>query len=662
MIVLLPKYFVAKIDVWQDNVRKKDDDEMNMNFSFSYDGIRYDADNIPVCNIGYELEPGITVTVCKKEYPRFDAVEWLLYFENKSEQNSKIFCDICDCDAVLPLRISTAPKQGYRPQSGDLCVITMNGMTEGRYYWENDKMSASEYNFNYEYLDKAPNKTKSFANRCARSSEGMMPFFDVTADGAGYIVAIGWSGDWKAEFSGLENSVNIKTGLKETCFYLKPGEKIRTSSALIMKYESDEDKHNKFRKLIRNHYSHKACTKTERNGLFAFALWGGLTSDEMKKRITDLANHGIKAEDIWIDAGWYGNCENCDDEFTGDWAIHTGEWNVNKKVHPDDLKSVAECAKNVGMKLMLWLEPERAVKGTEVTVEHPEWFLSIPDNINLILNYGNDDALAYVCQILDYYVDSLGLSCYRQDFNMPLTKYFECADEENRRGITEIKHIMGMYKVWDYILGKYPGLIIDNCSSGGRRIDIETLKRSVAFFRSDYLCNLNENPEVLQTHNTNASAYLPYIGCATKTKNDKYAVRSSYSPSWGGAFYFTKYHSMDESDFEFAKEMTDEYLSIRKYMFQNFYNHGSSVFDDTSWAIWQYHDEESQSGIIMAFRRENSPFDRVCVSLRGIDDNENYTFFNLDDKSYKNGGREIEILLPQKRSCVIYEYKILKMK
>ena len=215
---------------------------------------------------------------------------------------------------------------------------------------------------------------------------------------------------------------------------------------------------------------------------------------------------------------------------------------------------------------------------------------------------------------------------------------------------------MGMYKIWDYILEKFPGIIIDNCSSGGRRIDIETLKRSIPFFRSDYQCNFNENPEVLQAHN-NISCYLPYNGCTSKTKNDTYAIRSSYSSSWGGAFYNAIFQSMTEEDFIWAKKITDEYRHIRKYMSMDFYNHGSSCFDDTAWSIWQYHDENTQSGIVMAFRRSNSPFDTVKIKLKGLLKDKKYTYKNLNDNTLSEGDNQIIISLPEKRSSVIIEYK-----
>ena len=607
-------------------------------------------------NAIYELEKDVTVEVVCNNYPEFNATYWTLYFENKSGKNSKIISDIWDCNTLLPLTYQREPKQGFRPVTGDACVITMNGMVNGSNYWKNDKVSSTEYNFCYEYLDKTP--TKRFSNIGGRSSDGMMPFFDVTANGDGYITAIGWTGDWKTEYSKVSGGIRMKSGLKETKFYLKTGEKIRTSSTLIMNYTKAEDKHNKFRKLIKNHFSHKSNTKTTRDGLIACELWGGLTSEDMNKRINEFKAYDIKFEDIWIDAGWYGQSNNCNDAFTGDWAAHAGEWKVNTRIHPQKLKDVAECAKDAGMHLMLWFEPERAIEGTPITKEHPDWFLKMPENKNMILNYGIENALEYVFNLLSQSVNDLELSCYRQDFNIELTNYFKAGDEENRRGITEIKHITGMYNLWDRLLEKYPNLLIDNCASGGRRIDIETLKRSVPFFRSDYQCNFNENPEVLQVHNANISCYLPYNGCTSKTKNDTYAIRSSYSSSWGGAFYNAIFQSMNEEEFKWTKRITDEYRRIRKYFSMNFYNHASNTFDSTAWAIWQYHDDETQSGIVMAFRREDSPFESVVIKLKSSLENKEYLFNDFNTENTFSGNNTLKIDLPEKRSSIIIEYKL----
>ena len=638
---------------------------MKTNFSFKYGNKKFTAENFKASDNVLICEPqkGVVVTAVKNEYPELKASEWVLWFENKSGNDSLVFSEINDCDTIIKLKniIPEEEQGGYRKVYGMPCITAMNGMISSRLYWINDRLSAREYELQDEYIN--DNATKSFKNINACSSDGMMPFFDVHAGGNGAIVAIGWTGGWRADFLRSGDNINIKTGLQNAKFYLKDGEKIRTTSVLIMNYSEDDDKSNNFRKLIRENFSHMARTNAKREGLLATELWGSLPSDEMVKRIKEFKKYGVEFEDMWIDAGWYGTGEVGPSAFSSGWRAQTGDWRVNTTIHKKELCDVRDAANEAGMHLMLWLEPERAIEGTPMTKEHPEWFLKEDCDedvceINNILYYGNDEALEYAYETISGYIERLRLSCYRQDFNTSLTRYFEKNDEENRVGITEIKHIMGMYRLWDRLLENYPHLIIDNCSSGGRRFDIETLKRSIPFFRSDYQCNFNANPTVLQTHNSNISLYLPYNGCTNKTKADTYSARSSYSSSWGGAFYNAIFQTMSEEDFEWAANICREYKAIRKYFSKNFYNHASYVFDETAWCIWQYHDTDSDSGIVMAFRRAQSPFDSATVKLKGAKENVKYNFTNFDTNCVYNGNNIIKIELPEKRSCTIIEYKL----
>jgi hypothetical protein len=81
-------------------------------------------------------------------------------------------------------------------------------------------------------------------------------------------------------------------------------------------------------------------------------------------------------------------------------------------------------------------------------------------------------------------------------------------------------------------------------------------------------------------------------------------------------------------------------------------------FDDTSWAIWQYHDPDTQKGIIMAFRRSNSPFAQVDVTLKGLAENQTYLYKNLNSGEWMEKDKTLTIDLPEKRSSVILEYKL----
>jgi len=195
------------------------------------------------------------------------------------------------------------------------------------------------------------------------------------------------------------------------------------------------------------------------------------------------------------------------------------------------------------------------------------------------------------------------------------------------------------------------------CNYQPQRILVLNTDRSITRLKECTKCHFNAHPEVLQVHNSNISRYLPYNGCTSKTKSDTYAIRSSYSSSWGGAFYNTVFQSMDENDLKWAKSITEEYLRIRKYFSADFYDHGSSAFDPFSWAIWQYHDPETQSGIVMAFRRSESPFETVSIDLKGLIDGEIYSYYNFDSGLSFESGSSLTVALPEKRSSAIIEYR-----
>ncbi|MBQ2884064.1 MAG: alpha-galactosidase, partial [Alphaproteobacteria bacterium] len=416
------------------------------------------------------------------------------------------------------------------------------------------------------------------------------------------------------------------------------------------------------RRLISDEYTPEK-RKNDSHGLFAFGLWGGLKSEEMVRRVDLLTNNGINYEQLWIDAGWYGNCTNCEDCFVGDWNNYTGDYSVNLNVHPDRFASVIAAGEKNGMDFMLWFDSEHATNVVPVSIEHPEWMLGYKNDVYKpynIINFGNEDAWDYVFDMLCSYINEMNIKVYRQDCNADMDVFFAWNDEPDRDGVSEIKHITGMYRLWDSLLEKYPDLIIDNCASGGRRVDMEAIKRSTILCRSDYCCLYNQNPEVLQACTSNSATYFPHIGSFfsfVDRSPSRYAVRSSYNETWASsALQVSSQSSLTTEELRIMKETNDEYCSIREYFDKDFYNHGSKEYDSSSWAIWQYHDPNKNSGIIMAFRRKESPSPYAVIDLKGINDNVVISYRSLDNGTTLEGNRTITLELPEKESALIYEY------
>ena len=150
---------------------------------------------------------------------------------------------------------------------------------------------------------------------------------------------------------------------------------------------------------------------------------------------------------------------------------------------------------------------------------------------------GNSDALAWVKSYFSGVIGDWGVDVYRQDFNVYPLETWRNGEASDRQGMNEINHIMGLYDYWDYLLSQHPDLIIDNCASGGRRIDIETLRRSYVLWRDDYCWD--SDPEQCFTYGL--SFWLPYTGRGT-VSTDPYDFRSGM-----GSFMSLAYNVNDSS-------------------------------------------------------------------------------------------------------------------
>lgn len=81
-----------------------------------------------------------------------------------------------------------------------------------------------------------------------------------------------------------------------------------------------------------------------------------------------------------------------------------------------------------------------------------------------------------------------GISIYRQDYNIDPLGHWLSRDSENapdRWGITENHYVTGYLAYWDSLIAENPEMMLDSCASGGRRNDLETVRRSVSLHKTD---------------------------------------------------------------------------------------------------------------------------------------------------------------------------------
>lgn len=654
-------------------------------FSFKYDG----ADIVSTSTRAEPLpdEDGWTIQtrtfnkglrIMTKSRRFGDAIEWVNWLENTGAENTGRIVGFKDCDLLVPFKPDSVPKSSaFVTEDVQTVVYAHKGSV-----WAADEFAAADVadvssaNRSRQALFQG-GRPMHYNCLGGRSCDGTMPFFNINRGKSGVIFAIGWSGQWNCDLSrAADGTVRIRTGLEDSDFYLKPGEKIRLSSIVVLPYDLGYfAAQNAFRRLMKRHYSIIGAKGRPSEGPMSLNLWGGLTSAELARHIDFAARKNLGFEYAWVDAGWYGMFTTpSPNEFEGAWWPEAGDWRPNPHFHPDGLADVAGAAHGNGMKFLLWLEIERAMAKSPVAKEHPDWFLwpmdKPGDHDSGLADLGNPAAWQWVHDTLAGHIRRLGIDCYRQDFNMcPLGNWRKADAKDGRKGLHEVRHIMGLYRLWDTLLAEFPGLIIDNCASGGRRIDIELCRRSIPLWRSDYQCPANHDPDVAQNHTRNLSLWLPYSGTSIGRKvGDTYLARSCYTGALGSNFLYSMDNSPDdysEQDLKWVRDFVAEYKKVRPYLSEDYYPLTPFATDKAAWCVMQFYDPEKREGVILAFRRAESPFSKGKFQLHGLADALNYEFTDVDTSETRTlagnkatqDGFELEIPAPRCAKVIFFRGK-----
>jgi len=498
---------------------------------------------------------------------------------------------------------------------------------------------------------KARNGSPQWVMNDGRTSATWLPFFNLRTGDDGLFVALGWSGRWFAEFAHAGKGLTtISAGMEHLDLRLRSGEEIRSPRIALLHWQEAPDcGHNLWRRFVLKHYSPTVEGQPVQVPI-CNGSWGGTPTAGHLDAIEVIRRQKLPYDYYWVDAGWYGtSAKPCPNVFEGEWEI-TGDWRVNPLYHPNGLKPVSDAAHGAGMKFLLWFEPERATYGTPVTLEHPEWFLRTSTEPpkpgeNMLLNLAHPDAWQWAVEMVSSLITENGIDCYREDFNMDPCPYWDAADELGRKGWLESRFVEGLYAFWDELRRRHPHLLIDNCASGGRRLELETVSRSVVLWRTDYNCFPHTRAEASQVHTAGLHLWLPLNSTSPAAKpGDTYQVRSAYSA--GLNLKLNQFGKTDLSNpdlnCDWYRDRLAEIRRLRPYFQGDFHLLTPGAFDLDSWLVYQLIMPEKQEGAILAFRRPESPMSSGCFQLRGIDTAGTYTFEDADTgQTEVAGGQEL---------------------
>lgn len=487
-------------------------------------------------------------------------------------------------------------------------------------------------------------------------SAAWLPYFGIDFNPLnGVEMAVGWTGTWRADMLYADN-FQLQLGMLDSHFKMLPGERFTMPYTVIYERnnKSVEDGLVEFHRFIIAHKSPRDSKgKIVKPWLPVTASGGNKTDENMLKIIKFSKKFDVPFDVFWVDANWYGEPRELtqDTNCGPDWANWVGDWRVNTKTHPDgNLKKVSNAAHKAGMKFLLWFEPERATKNAPIVKQHPEYFHQTKNNpgeIYYLLDLGNPNALKWAVEEVSRNIRKSGIDIYRQDFNCNPLPIWRDNDADDRKGVSEIKHINGLYAFWDELHRRFPNLLFENCASGGTRMDVEMMSRAQSYCRDDAHMFPNCD-ELTQNITLNSTPYIPFTGGETFTVQvyDTYAFLSRLGAST--VFTPSDFNGMilkrepDAKEIAWFHSMLSIASRIRQYYFGDFYALTNNSYEGSDiYCGYQLNDPNKGEGFFMLFRRQACPDDTFPLRLRGIDEDADYQVETFEGTTAKMKGSEL---------------------
>jgi alpha-galactosidase len=238
-----------------------------------------------------------------------------------------------------------------------------------------------------------------------------------------------------------------------------------------------------------------------------------------------------------------------------------------------------------------------------------------------LLNLGKPIVGQWLTDRISGLISDERIAIYRQDFNLTPLVFWRLNDAADRQGMTENLYVQGYLKFFDDLQSRFPALLIDTCASGGRRDDVETLRRAVPLWRSDQW----GPDDIEQAQTFGLALWMPYFGTGTNVTN-AYAYRSNLGSSLG-----TGWDMRDPKlDYAALRKLEAEFWRAAPFFREDYYPLTTFGPGADAWMAWQFNRPEQGDGMVQAFRHAKAGETTQKVRLRDLDPAAQYEVTNMD--------------------------------
>lgn len=269
-----------------------------------------------------------------------------------------------------------------------------------------------------------------------------------------------------------KNQTRFQMGIHPTnfCFHLEKGEAFDTPQAILSYSGTGLTKlSQQYHEIIREHICRGAYKHAKRPILIN--NWEATYFNFNEEKILKIAEQAQKLgiEMLVLDDGWFGKRE---DDNSG-----LGDWFVNEKKMNGSMAQLAEKIHKMGMKFGLWFEPEMVNKDSNLYREHPDWILSTPGRHishgrnQYILDFSRAEVVDAIYGQMEKILEDAPISYIKWDMNRCMSEVYSHTASAADQGKVMHQYILGVYRLYEKLTGRFPEILFESCASGGSRFD-----------------------------------------------------------------------------------------------------------------------------------------------------------------------------------------------
>ncbi len=546
-------------------------------------------------------------------------------------------------------------------------------------------------------------KFKLDSGYTGKSSGLQMPLWLYSEEGRGIWFGPEWTGTWDLELLRIGMTTKISVGIPTLDFKMYQGECLRLPWVTVGGYEgSVKDGFNHLRRTLYDLFlptigDEKPVPPVVFQGLGGHEKYhdeNGLF--EEIKRVNK-----IGAEAFVTNGGWYQSHKHKSlsketpfriVEATGEkreqtWFETLGDYTPHPERFPSGFDTFVNKVHEIGMKIGLWMDP-RINKNATVYKNYKDVLIQADaeliygkyspynDILRLIvdvhlLDLSKDEGREFFYDTLKRFVTEYNIDWIWFDINTDMrTLYWDYYEQEDRKGILELTYYHGFYEVLDRIMREHPDVWIESCGTGGKMMDLAILQRCHSVWVDDFVgwegigqpfdIDINRNfrsglNNFLPAVYIQNSLYIPY---EIQQSEEEFGIYNFLSHFAGTVAFGQRVLHWKERDVEIASQCMDKYKEIRHYLANDFYALFPQPRSKDVWDGWQYHDQESESGVIMVFQLPECPDYSKLITLHGLhNDMKAYNFeVSLGDAGVKVEKGQLLVTVGKDR-CALIQYQ-----